>query len=296
MNGRRRQTPISLADCAGSYGADANGRLIVKPQGAINSGAFDKKDAGEESPWRLSGVTEQEIVQQITAPLSAFFEALEPVRPRKATLAVQADPLGLKTGAYARRARTFPTKPTPERVARAKEMGECLDDRPVVSDKGVKLSETITEITPVLRILKSRGTIDPEEYAAALQLCQDWHGARFRGAATVRYRERVDGEGGGQNYESDHVISCRQRVYHALRAVDPVLSPAVAWVISTMGDSPPLSKIGEYYAPDKPLNTQSTRGADALRFALMILCRHYGFNHRLAKLSQTAQNIVAMIA
>ena len=295
MNGRRRNTPISLANCAGSYGAAANGRLIVKPQGPVNHGAHDKKDQGEESPWRLSGVPDEEIVRQITAPLSAFFEALEPVRPRKATLAVQSDPLGLRTGAYARRPKTFPTKPTPERIARAKESGECMDDRPVMSEKGEKLSETITEITPTLRILKARGTIDPDEYAAALQLCRDWHGARFRGAATVRYRERVDGEG-GQNYESDHVITCRQKVYHALRAVDPVLSPPLAWIISTMGDSPPLSKLGEYYAPDRPINTQSTRGADALRFALAILCRHYGFHHRLSKLSESAQNIVAMMA
>jgi hypothetical protein len=202
--------------------------------------------------------------------------------------------LGLKTGAYARRPKTFPNKPTKERLDRAREAGECLDDRPILSDRGEKLSETITEITPTLRNLRTRGTIDSNEYAAALRLCQDWHGARFRGAATVRYRERVDGEG-GRDYESDYVITCRQSVHSALRSVHKILSPALAWVISTMGDAPPLSKLGEYYAPDKGVNVQSTRGADALRFALAILCEHYGIDHRLVRLSKSTETIVAMM-
>ena len=284
LNGRKRNTPISLA---GSYGADANGRLIVKPQGPVNSGALDKKDAGNDSPWRPSDVTQDEILQQISAPLRAFFEALEPVRPRKARIAVDGDPMGLRSGKHAQRPKVFPTQPTPERVARGKAHGEYLDTRPVKSDAGEELNERITEMVPVLRGLVKRGTIEQTEYIAAMKLCHDWYGSRFRGGGTVQYRERVDGEGQGVT-EADYTIACRQRVYSAMRAVDPVLQPSLAWVIATMGDPPPLAKLGEYYAPSKNQQAQSARGADALRFALTILCRHYGLDHPVVRKVESA--------
>ncbi len=291
LNGRKRNIPISLA---GSYGADANGRLIVRPQGPVNSGATDKKDEGDAS-WRPSEISQDEILQQIAAPLKAFFEALEPIRPRKARAALGGDPMGLRTGAYARRAKTFPTQPTPERVARGREAGEALDKRPVYSDAGEELNERLTELVPILKGLLRRGTISDIEYVAALKLCRDWHGARFRGPGTVKYRERVDGEGQGM-LENDYVIACRQRVSTAMKAVDPILQPAVAWVISSMGDAVPLSKLGEYYAPGKNIQAQSTRGADALRFALMILCRCYGLDHPIVrKIDYASRDLVVSL-
>jgi hypothetical protein len=230
----------------------------------------------------LSDVPEDEILQQISAPLRAFFEALEPIKPRKARVAVDGDPMGLRSGKYAARPKTFPTQPTPERVARGKANGEYLDTRPVKSDAGEELNERITEMVPVLRGLLKRGTIEQTEYIAAMKLCYDWYGARFRGGGTVQYRERVDGEGQGVT-ESEHILVCRQRVYRAMKAVDPILQPAVAWVVATMGDPPPLAKLGEYYAPSRSQQAQSARGADALRFALTILCRHYGIDHHVVR-------------
>ena len=195
--------------------------------------------------------------------------------------------MGLRTGEYARRPKTFPTQPTKERIAAGKTKGEYLDTRPVYSDAGEELNERITEMVPVLKGLMRRGTINQDEYVAAMKLCTDWYGARFRGAGTVKYRERVDGEGQG-SLESDHVIACRQRVYTAMNAVHPVLQPALAWTIATMGDPPPLSKLGEYYAPDKGAQAQSARGADALRFSLMILCSHYGIGHQVVRRVESA--------
>lgn len=283
MTGRRRITPISLA---GSYGADANGKLIVKPQGRVNAGAFDRRDVGDEI-WKPDELTQDEILKQISAPLRAFFEALEPIKPRKARVAVGGDPMGIRTGEYQRRDKIFPTQPTPERVSSGKVCGEWLDMRPVYSDAGEELNERITEMVPALKGLLRRGTINQDEYLAAMRLCRDWYGARFRGAGTVQYRERVDGEGQGVA-ESDYVIACRQRVYTACQAVHPILQPALAWCISTMGDAPPLSKLGSYYAPDKNLQAQSARGADALRFSLMILCQHYGIGHEVVRRVESA--------
>jgi len=284
MAGRRSSRPISLA---ASYGADANGRLIVKPQGPINAGSLDKRDKGLDSPWRPEGLSQEEIIAQISAPLAAFLEALEPIRPRKLRAALGGDPMGFRTGEYHARPKVFPTQPTPERVARGKGLDEKLDSRPVYSDAGEALSERITEMVPVLKGLMRRGTISRDEYLAAMQLCKDWYGARFRGAGTVQYRERVDGEGQGV-IESDYTVACRQRVYNAMRQVHPVLQPSLAWVIAAMGDPPPLSKLGEYYAPDKGTQAQSARGADALRFALMILCQHYGIAHPVVRRVESA--------
>jgi hypothetical protein len=206
------------------------------------------------------------------------------------------DPMGITTGAHAARPKTFPTQPTPERVERGKEREEVLDRRPLLSDRGEALNEHITEIAPQLRALYRRRTISSQEYAAALQLCKDWHGARFRGAATVKYEMRVDGGGRG-HYESDHVIACRQRVNNVLARIgDRDLAEGIAWIIGSMGDGEPLYVLGKRHllpGEDCPSDAVlSVRGAVLLRNALRFLCRCYGIRLHEQEPTPQAREIV----
>lgn len=217
------------------------------------------------------------------------------IQQRTAQMKLNGEPLGILTGEYRKRPRHSPDRPTEERLKRAREAGEQMDRRQLTSDKGEPLNAYVTEISPILKELKRRKTIDHDEYMAALQFTKDFYGSRFPGPTAVKYKERVDG-GSGRYIESDHVIACRQRFHRAWDSVDPILHAALAWLCVSIGDTQPLSKLGSIYCPDKPTNTQSTRGADALRFTLAILCRFYGFNHRWSKLSESAQEIVALLA
>ena len=251
QQGRPRSVAISLS---GSYKADGKGRLITKP-----------------------------VLTDADGNLTATKAEMEAyIRQRRAQAAISADPLGLLTGEYRKREKRPPNLPTRERVARGREVGEILDQRQVLSDKGEPLPDVfIIEITPVLRELKRRGTLDGEEYTAALQLCRDYYGARFPGPVMARYQERVDGSSG--HNESEYMFDCRKRFSRAWKAVDPIFEAALAWIVASLGDSQPLSKLGAFYAPCKPVNAQSTRGADALRFACDILCRHYGIDDRFSR-------------
>jgi hypothetical protein len=285
QQGRRRNTPISLAPCAGSYQASADGRLITRP------------DQGPAvSPWRppVGADLLEDMKQYFGSDAETEAHARQYIRHRSAQMKLNGEPLGILTGEYRKRPRHSIDRPTEERIQRGKEAGECLDRRQLTSDKGEPLNVYVTEISPVLKELKRRNTIDHDEYHAALQFTRDFYGSKFPGPTAVKYKERVDG-GTGRYIESDHVIACRQRFHRAWDAVDPILHAALAWLCVSIGDTQPLSKLGSIYCPDRPTNTQSTRGADALRFALSILCRFYGINHKWARLSESAKSIVAML-
>ena len=304
--GRPRAVVITLA---AGYKANSSGRLIKEP---------DKKP---DTPWRpqevqqstdLDGVKPWESLASLEH--RAFFGGKDPDKAAKAEAKIRkdireqtvrmklgGDPLGLLTGEYRNRPKTFPTQPTPERVRQAKQRGEVLDKRPVLSDKGEELGESITEIVPQLRMLWRKGTINRDEFTAAIQLCKDWYGSGFRGAATVQY-DKIRVDGGGGNYESDHVIACRQRFARAVVALGLDAAEVTAWLIRSMGDGDPLYELGRYYARSpEELQSQtrlSTRGGEELRTVLRDLCKHYGIDpsrRRGAKLSPTAMAIVAII-
>lgn len=303
MNGRRRQTTISLA---GAYQADHTGKLTTKPspattpwrpQEANTDTDFDSTLSAAVKPFESEALKELRHYFGEGLPeerAAAEAKAKKIVRESRVRMRLEGDPLGLTTGQYAKRPRISPDQPTPERVRQGKKVGEVLDRRALTSDKGEELNVHVTEITPAIRALRQRGTIGDEEHQAALKFLQNVHGSRFTGSVTVRYQERVDGGGGGI-YESDFVIANRQALRSAIRSVHPLLSPALAWLIKSMGDPEPLSILGAYYAPGRSAATQSARGAGVLCLALTELCEHYGIDHPLSRRARS-EHLEAVLA
>ena len=283
--GRRRVTKISLASCAGTYQATSDGKLITKPE-----------DGKPTSPWRVpvGSTLIDEFRYYFGSEPEAEAHARRYIRESTARMRIDGDPLGLLTRAYQSRPKVFPTAPTPERLLQGKKSGEVLDRRPVMSDKGEPLSEYITEIVPALRNLRRLGTLDHDEYEAAVQLCKDYYGARFPGPAASKYQERVDGGGKGQ-IENDHMIACRQKFHRAWDYVHPYFEYALAWVLSTLGDPPPLEKVGAFYAPARAPSMQTTIGGANVKAALAILCSHYRINHRVQSISGGARVVLALL-
>lgn len=227
----------------------------------------------------------------------AVVQIKDHIRQNKILSKIDADPLGLTRGI--KRPNEHPAQPTRQRILQAKARGELLDRRPLKTERGEVLNESITELVPQLRMLHRRRTISTPQFTGALQLCRDWHGSQFRGAATVNYDFRVDG-GRGQLYESEYILDCRDRVYRALDHVPERMIEAVAWIIESMADGPPLSNLGaRYLRPEEwdslPNEAQlCTRGGVILRFTTDILCDAYRIRLDSRELTPHARAILAM--
>ena len=163
--------------------------------------------------------------------------------------------------------------PTAERHFKALEAGQEVRERGEGEERHWRIS-------PILDELKRRGTLSAEEYRAAQRFLKDYFLGMYAGPRGSSYRER--GSPGAD--ESDHET---RRIHHAreaqkaLKAIDPMYFPAMAWLIASLGEGMPLSALGAHYAPTLGVQTQSARGGQALAFACIHLCRHYGMQHRL---------------
>lgn len=172
--------------------------------------------------------------------------------------------------------------PTPERVAKAKEMGLSIKANIIHTEAGFPTGAYYWSITPAIDDLKRRGSITEEEYEAAFRFMRHWHHGIHRGPPTIRYAPRYDGE------VSDLTPGERQWHYagmarRAFQSVEPMLQPALAWLVQALGDPVPLRVLGQHYAPDKGAQTQSSQGAMVLRLACARLCEHYGIQHSFSR-------------
>lgn len=172
--------------------------------------------------------------------------------------------------------------PTPERVTKARSAGHEIRATILHNEAGFPTGNFHWSITPPIDDLKRRGTITDEEYEAAFRFMRHWHNGIHRGPPTSKYTPRYDGE------VADLTPSERQWHYagmarKAFMSVEPLLQPALAWLVQALGDPVPLRVLGAYYAPDKGEQTQSSQGAMVLRLALARLCAHYGLQHSFSQ-------------
>ena len=135
-------------------------------------------------------------------------------------------------------------------------------------------SEQRWRISPVLDELKRRKTLTPETHAAACRFLYEYYLALYMGPRTQKY-ERSSPSSGGHDGDI-------QRLHYALETEKAILSlskayhPALKWLISTLGESKPLSSLGEFYAEDLGAQTQSARCGAVLFLMCVELCEHYG--------------------
>lgn len=172
--------------------------------------------------------------------------------------------------------------PTPERLSHAKAVGETVRANVIYTEAGFPTSNFYWSITPVIDELRRRGTLTQEEYDGAFRFMRYWHNGMHKGAPSSKLAPRYDG------VTSDMTPTERQWHYagmakRAFNAVDPLLQPALAWLIRAMGDPLPLQALGAHYAPKKGSQTQSSQGAMVLRLASCKLCDHFGIDHSLSQ-------------
>lgn len=167
--------------------------------------------------------------------------------------------------------------PTPERLLKAEQIGERVVAKVHYTTTGFEDGTFHWEFSPVINELKRRGTITEPEHEAALRFMRHWHLGLHRGAPTSKLAPRFDSGSTGldaQEFRWQNATQARK----AVRSVDPILQPALAWLIRALGDALSIKELGRYYNPGKSDSTLSAQGGIVLKLTCAQLAAHYGID------------------
>jgi hypothetical protein len=142
-------------------------------------------------------------------------------------------------------------------------------------------AETRWRISPTLDELRRRKTLTTEEHAAACRFLREYYVGLIAvvGPRTQNYEPSSRSANAYDPVaEKIHFAKETERV---ILAIDPIYYPALRWLLQTLGDSKPLSSLGDDYAPGLGAQTQSARCGAAVALLCACLCRAYGLTHRL---------------
>jgi hypothetical protein len=171
-------------------------------------------------------------------------------------------------------------EPTPERAAQARAAGQKVKVSIIDTDGGEDSGHRTWQVVPIIDTMRARGALSAEEHEAAMRFLSYWHMAQFRGPATVRYMPKHDASL-HEMLPSERQAYSREQVRAAMISVDGLLHQAIAWLVLTMADHPPLHELGKYYSPSINEKARSAIGGMVVRLACASLCRHWGMKHRL---------------
>src|SRR5690606_29811693 len=126
--------------------------------------------------------------------------------------------------------------PTPERLKKPD-----MDGSELRASVSITEGNTVTtwRISPSLNGLLQRRTITNQEFQAAQRFLRDYFLGMYAGPASARYAERTGPSHSDVDRETRLVHHARE-VQKAMRAVDQIYQPALAWLIASLGEAPPL--------------------------------------------------------
>jgi hypothetical protein len=164
--------------------------------------------------------------------------------------------------------------PTPERLKQAVAAGEVIDTVGAGEERHWRVS-------PVLPELKRRKTISDATLLAFSRFLREYYLGLYAGPKAFGYSEKTSRSASGSAEFYERRVHYARETQRAILAVDPYYKVALEWVVSTLGESTPLSAMGKHYAPGLGAQTQSAKAGMVLEMLGACMCRHYGITHRL---------------
>jgi hypothetical protein len=182
--------------------------------------------------------------------------------------------------------------PTPERLRHARAAGLAVETWGSGEERQWRIS-------PVLKELKRRKTISSASHAALGRFLREYYLGLYASPKAFGYSEKTSASANGSADYLTQRIHYARETERAILSIDPAYQEALQWVVSTLGDSAPLSRLGEHYAPGVGLQTQSAKAGMVLELLGAMLCRHYGIAHRLTieqRIASLSQILLGEIA
>jgi hypothetical protein len=188
----------------------------------------------------------------------------------------------LETYLTRRGPRDEPHDPTPQRAARAIATGQTIQANIIHTEAGFPTAIHYWRITPVVDTLAKRGTLNENEYDAALRYMRYYAGSRHKGPATAQYLPRYDCDMQSMG-PAERAMEMGQRRAIAEKAVHPFFRKALRWLECAAEDERPLWHLGAMYYPEISQSQQSQKASVILHFTLAMLAEHFGIGHRFTQ-------------
>lgn len=235
---------------------------------------------------------------QITLPSrNDVPEDLLPLRA-KVSLAIEGDPLGIKTGQYAARPRYGVGEATPERMRHIREGRSWLQEESQKHKDGSSTGLRRKRIKSQLEVWSERGTISRQAFIALTEYQRLHDIVQSRGAAVtasyqpqiaVSHRELMPIE-----QQADYI----KDLALATGAVDPLLRGILEWVCVASNADVSAEKMAGFFWPELGERTRTERFRGLLEFCGAALSRHFGHKekHRWASVERAASELNELLA
>lgn len=236
---------------------------------------------------------------KITLPdINSLSPDVRPLRA-KVGLAIGSDPLGITTGEYRERPRYGVGEATPERMKHAKAGKSWLTTESERFKDGRPTGIQHKRFKSQLERWHERGTITRATWLACIAFQRD-HDLSISGggAMTSKYGPTLP-SGVRELLPAEIQIEYQKSKAAAVKAVDPILRPILAWVARVSNEDIAAETLAAEFWPGRPERVQKQNFLVLLEHVGAVLSRHYEQRerHRWLEMAQkAAQEVSELLA
>lgn len=234
------------------------------------------RDIDDSTLTRGQPLADHENTTQLSEIFADAFTSLGEAQDKKVALRTQADPMGLKTGAYAKRSRTTIGDATAERLAKAKAAEKDLVTEEETFEDGRSTGLSRKRFRGILEVWRHKGTIDDATFAAAESFQRDCDLSLSASPRMIaRYGHRLPA-GIPDLLPQEIQVEFAARKRAAVAAVDPRLHFILAWIAEVSNSDVHPDTVAEQYWRHLSKDRRMERFKALLDYVCMILSVHYG--------------------
>jgi hypothetical protein len=233
-------------------------------------------DIDDSTLARGEPLAQHENTIQISEVFTEAFTGLGRAADRRVKLRQQADPLGLKTGAYAKRPRSIVGDATPERLAKAKRAEKDLVTEEETFEDGRSTGLSRKRFRGILEVWRHKGTIDDATFDAAEAFQRDCDLSLSASPRMIaRYGHRLPA-GMPDLLPQEIQVEFEARKRAAIAAVDTRLHFVLGWIAEVSNTDVHPDTVAERYWRHLSKDRRMERFKALLEYTCMLLSVHYG--------------------
>lgn len=221
-------------------------------------------------------LADDENATQLADIFVESFASLAAAQQSKINIRKQADPMGLKTGAYARRPRSGVGDATTERLKKATQAEKDLVTEEETFEDGRSTGLSRKRFRGILEVWRHKGTIDDATFDAAEAFQRDCDLSLSASPRMIaRYGHRLPA-GVPDLLPQEIQIEFEARKRAAIAAVDNRLHFILAWIAEVSNAEVHPDTVAERYWRHLSKDRRMERFKALLEYTCMLLSVHYG--------------------
>jgi hypothetical protein len=233
-------------------------------------------DIDDSTLIRGEPLADDENATQLSGIFTESFISLAEAQHAKFALRKQADPMGLKTGAYAKRPRSTVGDATPERLLKARRAEKDLVTEEETFEDGRSTGLSRKRFRGILEVWRHKGTIDDATFDAAEAFQRDCDLSLSASPRMIaRYGHRLPA-GMPDLLPQEIQVEFEARKRAAIAAVDTRLHFVLGWIAEVSNTDVHPDTVAERYWRHLSKDRRMERFKALLEYTCMLLSVHYG--------------------